>query len=76
MNKGTLCSDSHTSCGTALTNPASTAPAPMETIRAGKAQQMRVLADPNSVRAGSMLLCRRIAFSPFNIRHCITSILD
>ncbi len=41
-NTSTLCSDSHTSCGTAVTNEANVAPAPSATSNAGSAQQTRV----------------------------------
>ena len=37
-----LCSDSQTSCGTAVTSPASAAPAPSATITAGSTQHTRV----------------------------------
>jgi hypothetical protein len=50
INRPILCSESQISCGTFDTIPAKTAPAPSVTNSAGKAQQNKVLNDPNSAK--------------------------
>lgn len=47
INKPTLCSESQMSCGNVLTSPITAAPAPIETSKAGNAQQNKVLKEPN-----------------------------
>jgi len=48
INSGILCADSQINCGTALTNPINAAPAPSITNKAGRAQHIKVLKEPNS----------------------------
>ncbi len=45
-----LCSDTQMSAGTFEATPASTAPKPKLTSRVGKAQQIKVLIEPKSVK--------------------------
>ena len=63
INNPILCSDNHTSCGTALTSPITVAPAPIETRTAGNAQQNKVLKEPNSARVDIKPEVRRFSVS-------------
>ena len=54
-NSRSLCSDIQTSCGTALTRLAMTAPAPIETSSAGSAQHKSVPSELNRVTVWSAL---------------------
>lgn len=58
-NTTALCSDSQISCGTAVTNPASAAPAPKATITAGSAQQIKVPPLASRVTAATPKLRRK-----------------
>jgi len=58
VNNGTLCSDNHTSCGKFVTRLAIVAPAPSDTSKAGRAQQISVPNEPSNATV-SMMIVRR-----------------
>jgi len=55
-NKGILCSEIQTSCGTAVTKLASATPAPSETSNAGRAQQSKVVNELMTVRISKTIV--------------------
>ena len=73
-NVHALCFDKNTNHGAALTSPASVAPAPSVTSKAGNAQQSKVPADVNRLRVAKKLSLR-IATS-LDLRHIKARVCD
>jgi hypothetical protein len=61
-NNGILCSDSQTSCGTAVTMLARATPAPIDTSAAGSAQHMSVLNELTIVSISRIIVRKFIIF--------------
>ncbi len=70
----TLCSDNAVIHGTALTNPAKTAPIPRDTNKAGSAQQISVPMLVKRLNVGIMVFRHEVAFGSLdtmNIFHVV-----